>query len=108
MMYMAGSSIQVYSLYTIYSLMSGAVRGMFGVNTAFAPFAAPLPTKAEPAKEPESGLLPKLAFVASQAVVLSLGLYKCHSMGLLPNESDWVSWKDIQTSPIQITHSKFL
>jgi Protein of unknown function (DUF1077) len=36
-----------------------------------------------------SFIVPKLAFLAVQLVGLSLVLYKCNTMGLLPTEADW-------------------
>ena len=41
-------------------------------------------------------LLPKAVFVGIQMVLLSLGLYKCQTMGLLPtSHSDWLAFKSI-------------
>ena len=39
--------------------------------------------------------MPKLAFVVLQLLIITLGLWKCQSMGLLPNaQSDWLAFLD--------------
>ncbi|KAG5463801.1 MAG: hypothetical protein BJ554DRAFT_6358 [Olpidium bornovanus] len=51
-----------------------------------------------PAKKHYSLLMPKLAFVAVQMLMLSFGVYKCSSMGLLPTAtSDWLAFLEPKT-----------
>jgi hypothetical protein len=62
--------------------------------TAFEPLesgAANTSTKA--AQAPQSFTVQKIVHCLSQGLLLVLGLYKCHSMGLLPtHESDWLAF----------------
>lgn len=81
MLWMSGSSIQIFSIYTLYGALSNPVKGLFAIETVFARFAS-LGGDINMAK---------LVFVAMQLLSLFVALYKCHTMGLLPLTSvDWL------------------
>ncbi|KAL8278769.1 hypothetical protein RQP46_008838 [Phenoliferia psychrophenolica] len=89
MMYMTGGGVQIFSVMSVWTCLKGAVTGMMGVEQAFAPFASTTDSAT-----PASFALQKATFIACQVGLLAVGLWKCHSMGLLPShDSDWLAFQ---------------
>lgn len=83
MLYMSGSSIQIFSIMMTGMSLLNPLKAIFGVNQAFSKF------------EKEEGVdlkLPKLIYLAIQILALGMALYKCSTMGLLPiTSADWTN-----------------
>ncbi|EPQ28941.1 uncharacterized protein PFL1_03741 [Pseudozyma flocculosa PF-1] len=93
MLYMSGGGVQIFSMMAVGMLITGPIKGVSGMNTAFARYASPS----------HSLLLPKAVFILCQLAAVALGLYKCWSMGLLPTESsDWLAWREPR-EPLEFT-----
>ena len=84
MLYMSGTSIQLFSIMTTGMALVNPLRGLASTETAFADFKG------------EEGIdtrLPKLMYVAMQLLSLGIALYQCSRMGLLPvTSADWTSF----------------
>jgi hypothetical protein len=84
MLWMSGSSIQIFSIMMTGMALINPLKAIFSVNDAFKAF------------DREEGVdlkLPKLIFVGLQVLALAVGLYKCSTMGLLPlTSADWVGY----------------
>lgn len=82
MLWMSGSSIQIFSIYSTFNALTSPIKGILSIEAAFGRFSN------------DKGVdtsMPKLVFVGVQLVALSVALYKCHTMGLLPLTSiDWL------------------
>ncbi|WVQ99410.1 hypothetical protein IAU59_006543 [Kwoniella sp. CBS 9459] len=111
MLYFSGSGVQIFSLGMIFMLLTGPITAVFNIFRAFeslrpttlsstsSPSSRRLPnvdanvkTVQEPSYAPLA--MPMLAYVASQGLVLALGLWKCSSMGILPTGSgDWLHFE---------------
>jgi hypothetical protein len=82
MLYMSGSSIQIFSIMSTGMALKNPLMAMIGVNQQFKRFEG----------EGVDTLLPKCLFLGLQLVCLCVALYKCHTMGLLPmTAADWIS-----------------
>ncbi|KAG5185811.1 hypothetical protein JKP88DRAFT_236494 [Tribonema minus] len=82
MMYMAGSSINIFSIMITGMVLSSAATGLMNVNKAFASL--------------DDGkvklMTPKAIYFALNVAGLALALYKLTSLGLLPvTSADWTS-----------------
>ncbi|WRT66376.1 uncharacterized protein IL334_003331 [Kwoniella shivajii] len=100
MLYFSGSGIQIFSLAMIFSLLTGPITAVFSIFRAFEslrPTSTPSSSlKSDEIAEPSYGplVLPMIAYVACQGLVLALGLYKCSTMGILPSGSgDWLHFE---------------
>lgn len=84
MLWMCGSSIQIFSIYATGNALVNPIKGLLAVNAAFQQF------------EKEDGVslfLPKAIFAALQVLSLAVALYKCSTMGLLPlTSADWAGF----------------
>ncbi|EPS60039.1 hypothetical protein M569_14765, partial [Genlisea aurea] len=82
MMWMAGSTVHLFSIGITFSALFQPINALRAVGKAFEPF-----------KDKRVDLLaPKLVFVALNLVGLGLGIWKLNTLGLLPTHvSDWVS-----------------
>lgn len=84
MLWMSGSSIQIFSIMMTGMALINPLKAIVGVNQFFAPF-----TK-------EEGVdvhLPKLIYLLLQLLGVGLALYKCSTMGLLPlTSADWTRY----------------
>ena len=82
MLWFSGSSIQIFSIYSTFNALSNPVKGILSTENVFARFSN------------EKGVdtsMAKLIYVVLQLVALGIGMYKCHTMGLLPVTSvDWL------------------
>ncbi|BGO94353.1 hypothetical protein NBRC10512_002801 [Rhodotorula toruloides] len=91
MMYMTGGGIQIFSIMSVWFLFKQAFGGMMGVQQVFAPFDAAVKAKAAHSKaDPPSFLFQKVVYVLCQFALVAVGLWKCRSMGILPDSAaDW-------------------
>ncbi|GMQ02781.1 hypothetical protein CsSME_00048859 [Camellia sinensis var. sinensis] len=82
MMWMAGSTVHLFSIGITFSALWQPISALQGVGKVFAPY-----------KDSKVDLLaPKLLFIALNLGGLALGVWKLNSLGLLPTHaSDWVS-----------------
>ena len=116
MLYMSGSGVQIFSMGTVFMLLSNPIKGVVGIAkgnerpyprpmvenrlymilTSASPLTFPfdLPSAFEPfrlppnSKEAPASLVPPMAvFVLCQCLTLALGLWKCNQMGILPTGS---------------------
>ncbi|MBA0597882.1 hypothetical protein Gorai_007666 [Gossypium raimondii] len=89
MMWMAGSTVHLFSIGITFSALWQPISALQGVGKVF-----------EPYKDNKVELLgPKLLFIALNLGGLALGVWKLNTLGLLPTHaSDWVS----SLSPAQV------
>ena len=84
MLWMSGSSIQIFSIMMTGMALINPIKAIFSLNTTFRNF------------DKEEGLdltKPKLIFVAMQVLSFAVAVYKLSTMGLLPlTSADWVSY----------------
>ncbi|PSS32033.1 hypothetical protein PHLCEN_2v2210 [Hermanssonia centrifuga] len=96
MLYMSGGGVQVFSMGIVFMLLLSPFKNLAAMNTAFAPF-APIPAGKKQAPEAKSlSTLPlqKIVYLLCNLLTLSLGLWKCRSMGLLPTGTgDWLAFE---------------
>ena len=78
MMYMSGNSLQIFSIMMVYMLFMNPIKGILGLNQAFAKF--------ESANESMKSklMMVKVVYVVMQLGCLALGVWKVNGMGLLP------------------------
>src|SRR5204863_6221415 len=76
MMYMAGNSLQIFSIMMVFMLFKAPIQGLLSTNSAFAKF------ETEGTKGKMFGV--KLVYVLMQLMLLGLGVWKVNAMGLLP------------------------
>mmetsp|Transcript_21697 Transcript_21697/g.28080 ORF Transcript_21697/g.28080 Transcript_21697/m.28080 type:complete len:177 (-) Transcript_21697:1074-1604(-) len=98
MMYMSGSSINIFSIMITGMAFLNPIKAIFNINETFKRF------KDNSAVDLT---LPKLAFIACNLGMIALALWKCNTMGLLPiTAADWTSFlvtKDVaETSAVPI------
>lgn len=75
-MYMAGNSLQIFSIFMLVQLFQGPIRALSNIHGTF--------QRLETDSNKQQMLLVKAAFVACNCLALALGIYKVNSMGLLP------------------------
>ncbi|CAD5187541.1 uncharacterized protein LOC135616725 [Musa acuminata AAA Group] len=82
MMWMAGSTVHLFSIGITFSALWQPISALQGVGKVF-----------EPYKDSKVDILaPKLLFIALNLAALALGVWKLNTLGLLPSHaSDWVS-----------------
>ncbi|XP_044981437.1 ER membrane protein complex subunit 4 isoform X2 [Hordeum vulgare subsp. vulgare] len=82
MMWMAGSTVHLFSIGIVFSALWQPFNALRSVGKVFEPF-----------KDPRvDTLAPKLLFTALNLAAMGLGVWKLNTLGLLPtNASDWVS-----------------
>ncbi|KAI3929762.1 hypothetical protein MKX01_025930 [Papaver californicum] len=82
MMWMAGTTVHLFSIGITFSALWQPISALQGVGKVF-----------EPYKDSKvDTLMPKLVFIALNLAGLALGVWKLNTLGLLPTHaSDWVS-----------------
>lgn len=84
MLWMSGSSVQIFSIMMTGMALINPLKGILAVNDTFKNF------------DKEEGMdlkIPKLIFISLQILSLAVAVYKCSTMGLLPlTAADWVSY----------------
>ncbi|KAJ9092425.1 hypothetical protein QFC21_006807 [Naganishia friedmannii] len=111
MLYMSGSGIQIFSMGIVWMLLTAPWQACWNVLTTFEPFKQTTSTpssassfditKPAAAKQSQSLLwAPMAAYIACQALVLGLGIYKCKQMGLVPTGTgDWLQFETRREPP---------
>ncbi|KAI6164163.1 hypothetical protein EDD17DRAFT_1562526 [Pisolithus thermaeus] len=91
MLYMSGGGVQIFSMGIVFMLLLTPFKNVAGMNAgAFAPFAPASSNSTSWNTLP----LQKLVYVACNLLTLSVGLWKCRSMGLLPTGTgDWLAFE---------------
>lgn len=85
-MYMTGNTLQIFSVFMVFTLFKTPVLAVLGLQRTFAPFETP----------GTAGRLlgVKLVYIACNLLMLALGIWKVNAMGLLPTtRSDWLAWE---------------
>jgi len=96
MLYMSGSGIQIFSIGIVFMLLLSPFKSLAGINKAFAPFA---PAHSD-ANAPTTLILQKLAYLLANLLTVSLGLWKCNQMGLIPlGTADWLEFEARGVAP---------
>ncbi|PSN69386.1 hypothetical protein BS50DRAFT_491060 [Corynespora cassiicola Philippines] len=89
-MYMTGNTLQIFSIFMVFTLFKTPVLAVLGLQRTFAPFETP----------GTSGRLigVKIVYVLTNMLMLCLGIWKVNQMGLLPTtRSDWLAWEGERT-----------
>ncbi|KZV90594.1 DUF1077-domain-containing protein [Exidia glandulosa HHB12029] len=90
MLYMSGSSIQVFSIGILVMLLFTPFSSVSKINSTFAPYAPAT-------KDPNASaifLMQKVTYVGCNLLTLALGLWKCSQVGLLPQGTgDWLAFE---------------
>ncbi|EKG15726.1 hypothetical protein MPH_07161 [Macrophomina phaseolina MS6] len=97
-MYMTGNSLQIFSIFMVFTLFKNPINAVLNINRTFANFETP---------GTSSRLLGvKLVFIATNCLALALGIWKVNKMGLLPTtRSDWLAW---ESERIPLERAQFL
>ncbi|EDU45560.1 transmembrane protein 85 [Pyrenophora tritici-repentis] len=85
-MYMTGNTLQIFSVFMVFTLFKTPVLAVLGLQRTFAPYETP----------GTSGRMigVKLVYIACNLLMLALGIWKVNAMGLLPTtRSDWLAWE---------------
>lgn len=75
-MYMAGNSLQIFSLMMTAMLFRTPITAIMNISNTFSRF--------ESESKKQEMIMVKLAFIATNALALALGIWKINAMGLLP------------------------
>jgi hypothetical protein len=75
-MYMSGNSLQIFSIMMVFMLFKNPITALLNIQRTFIPF--------ETAGNKDEMVLVKLVFVATNGLLLALGIWKVNGMGLLP------------------------
>lgn len=75
-MWMTGNSLQIFSLFMVFTLFKSPIQALLNTNATFLRFQSE-GTKGQM-------LLVKIVFVLTNMLALGLGVYKVNKMGLLP------------------------
>jgi hypothetical protein len=89
-MYMTGNSLQIFSIFMVFTLFKTPIMAVMNLQRTFAPFETP----------GTSGRMMgvKLVYVLMNMMMLGLGVWKVNKMGLLPTtRSDWLAWEGERT-----------
>ncbi|KAI1724517.1 ER membrane protein complex subunit 4 [Ditylenchus destructor] len=82
MMYMAGNTISIFPIMMVVMMAWRPMKALMAVNAAFKPLEA---------EYNGSLILHKILFVLGNLGAIVLAVYKCHSMGLLPNHANVIN-----------------
>ena len=88
MLWMSGSSIQIFSIMMTGMALINPLKALLTINNVFKPYEG---------KDGVDTKIAKLIFIGMQVASLAVALYKCSMMGLLPlTSADWVNNIPIQ------------
>lgn len=89
-MYMTGNTLQIFSIFMVFTLFKTPILAVLNIQRVFAPFETP---------ENSGRLIPvKAVYVLMNLLMLGLGVWKVNQMGLLPTtRSDWLAWEGERT-----------
>jgi hypothetical protein len=87
MLWMSGSSIQIFSIMATGMALVNPIKGISQMNQMFQRYEG----------EGVDLFMPKAIFLALQVLSLGVGIYKCSTMGLLPlTSADWTQYLPVQ------------
>lgn len=89
-MYMTGNTLQIFSIFMVFTLFKSPIMAVMGMQRTFAPYETP----------GTSGRLigVKIVYILCNLLMLGLGIWKVNGMGLLPTtRSDWLAWESERT-----------
>lgn len=87
MLWMSGSSIQIFSIMATGMALMNPLKGIGGMTKTFARFEG----------EGIDLFMPKAIFLSLQILAFGVGVYKCSTMGLLPlTSADWTQYLPVQ------------
>lgn len=87
MLWMSGNGVQIFSVMITGMLFFQPIKALMSMDSVFERYESP--------KTKSHLIWPKIVYVALQLLTMSLGLYKCFSMGLLPTAtSDWLAFME--------------
>ncbi|KAK7187967.1 hypothetical protein DPSP01_003147 [Paraphaeosphaeria sporulosa] len=89
-MYMTGNTLQIFSIFMVFTLFKTPLIAALNLQKTFAPFETP----------GTSGrlIMVKIVYLLTNALMLGLGIWKVNAMGLLPTtRSDWLAWEAERT-----------
>ena len=99
MSYMAGNSLQIFSIMMLLQLFQGPIRGIMSVNAIF--------SRLESDGIKGRMLQAKIVYILMQCSLLALGVWKINAMGLLPTtRSDWLAW-ETERQPLERAYFAF-
>lgn len=89
-MYMTGNSLQIFSIFMVFTLFKTPIQAILAIPRVFAPFETPGTSSRL--------FVVKLVYILTNLMMLALGMYKVNAMGLLPTtRSDWLAWEAERT-----------
>jgi hypothetical protein len=89
-MYMTGNTLQIFSIFMVFSLFKTPVMAVLGLQKTFALFETPGTSTRL--------IAVKLTYILTNMLMLALGIWKVNAMGLLPTtRSDWLAWEAERT-----------
>ena len=87
MLYMSGSSIQIFSIMATGMALINPLKGIGQTNKLFERYEG----------EGVDLFMPKAIYLVLQILALGVGVYKCSTMGLLPlTSADWTQYLPVQ------------
>jgi len=90
-MYMTGNSLQIFSIFMVFTLFKTPLTAIVNIQQQFQRY------ETDGTREKMWGI--KAVFVLVNLAMVALGLYKVNAMGLLPNtRSDWLAWESERTA----------
>lgn len=89
-MYMTGNTLQIFSIFMVFTLFKTPILAALNIQRTFAPFEAPGTSSRL--------IMVKVVYLLTNALMLGLGVWKVNAMGLLPTtRSDWLAWEAERT-----------
>ncbi|KAF2262235.1 hypothetical protein CC78DRAFT_468486 [Lojkania enalia] len=89
-MYMTGNTLQIFSIFMVFTLFKTPVLAVLNIQRVFAPF--------ETSGTSGRLIAVKAVCVLMNLLMLGLGIWKVNQMGLLPTtRSDWLAWEGERT-----------
>lgn len=87
MSYMSGTSLQIIPIMTVLMLLSGPLKAIFGIRTAFKPF---LDNKSISSQVK----LAMVVYILGQCALMFIAVRKLNQMRLIPyTRADWLPWE---------------
>lgn len=117
-MYMAGNSLQIFSIFMLFQLFKAPFQALSNTNATF--------VRLESEGTKSKMLLVKIVYILTNCLTLAAGIYKINKMGLLPyvcsswgkaiiavangfyrtTRSDWLAW-ETQRTPLERAYPAF-
>jgi len=94
--WMMGNQLSIYTMFFIVFALYNPIKSLLGTNAQFLPLQ-------QQSAEATSFLPQKLVYAFLQLVALCIGLYKAHSMGLVPTFTELIIDSPAMTIPNQIS-----